>query len=117
MNTPVFFDVVPQYGWGWRFGSESYTPPVPFAVEITEMTGDRDAPKRMAGLVAMPQQHEFIDYHIMLIRRTAVRGATHYSLLLRRDKPFDFDAISADSTTVTGYAVVNPNNGVAPSLN
>lgn len=108
MNAPVLFDVVPQYGWGWRFGSESHSVPVPFTVEVAEMTGDGSAPERMAGRVAMPPQHEFIGCHIMLVRRAVVSGETHYSLLLRKDRPFDFNAISADSATVTGYAAVSP---------
>lgn len=112
MNASHLFDLVPQYGWGWRVGSESHSAPAPFTVEITERTGDENTPERMAGIVAMPPNHDFIGYHIMLIRRTVANGETHYSLLLRKDGPFDFNAISADLTTVTGYAVVSPNKAL-----
>jgi hypothetical protein len=80
-------------------------------VRINQIEGEVSCPERMSGFVVEPLGHELIEFYVLMSRRVIFDNEVHYSLLLRRDRPYELGPIEIDSNTITGYAGVDGQPG------
>jgi hypothetical protein len=107
---PFVAEIIPQYGWGWRYGTNSYNVPDNFMVEITQTAGDGPLFSQAVGRVVKTENLELLNKNILLTSRTSGEGGGTYNVLLRTT-PFNLDAFTEEPNTITGFAQIEIQKG------